>query len=566
MIRFLSIKHLAVIDALELELEPGLTVLTGETGAGKSIVVEALGLLLGDRSTSDLVRTGERNAVVQGIFELPDGRETIVRRKISAQGRSRAFIDDTLATSAALKTLGVQLVDLHGQHEHQLLLDPTTHLDVLDAYAKLDAVRQRVAITYTRLRTVEAELDRSAGDELRQAEHLETLRFQLSAIDAVAPQAGEDEQLAVVRERLANAETVRRACAEGYHALYEGDAAILPELAAVWKRVEHLAALDPRFAPHLESRQAITAQLEELAFALRDYGNTVDATPERLEQVEERLAALERVKRTYGPGSLSDVLAKRAALAAEIERLETASTRTTELRQTVEEARREYLATASDISRRRQRVAPTLTAKLETLLAELAMEQTRCEIRFDDRDTGSARWSDRGVDVAALYLSPNPGEDLRPLARIASGGELSRVMLALKTLASPDAPGKTLVFDEVDVGIGGRVATVVGKRLRELGDRFQVLCVTHLPQIAAYGTTHYQICKSVRQRRTTARAARLSGDERVAEIARMLTGDEEAGGARRGAQELLLLGRRNESEQNTNLESRGARAKRRARG
>ena len=553
MIRFLSIKHLAVIDTLDMELEPGFTVLTGETGAGKSILVEALGLLLGGRASSDLVRTDEAAAHVQAIFEQPDGRETIVRREISTHGRSRAFIDDALATSGALRALGASLVDIHGQHDHQMLLDPTTHLDLLDEYADLMTARRGVATAFGQLRSVRAAMENCRLDERERADRIDRLRFQLGEIEAVAPTNDEDEELDALRRRLSNAERLSVLCSESLAALYERDHAVLSELAEIWKHVEELAELDSAFAPYMESRDAIKSQLEELAFELRGYGSAIEASPARLQQTEDRLAALERLKKKYGQGSLSGVMSAQTEMLGQLQDLETASTRAGELEQTLNQAQQDYLTKARALSTQRRKQALALTSALEGSLGELAMEQTRCELRFQDEPSTEKRWTERGTDVAELYLSPNPGEELRPLARIASGGELSRLMLALKTLASLDAPGKTLIFDEVDVGIGGRVADVVGQRLRRLGGRYQVVCVTHLPQIAAYATAHYRISKTVQRHRTVTTAVRLAAEARIDEIARMMTGTENSERARSSAHELLMRAGRSEGEQNTKL-------------
>jgi len=540
MLRFLSISNLAVIDRLELEFASGLNVLTGETGAGKSILVGAVGLLVGGRASAELVRSGSEAATVQAIFEKPDGTELIVRREVSAQGRSRAFVDEALVTSAALRDAAGDLVDLHGQHEHQVLLDPSTHLDLLDEFAGLTSKRVAVAEAFRRWQQINEERRRLAASEQQKASRAEFLAFQVSEIDRVRPKAGEDEELAATRNVLANADRLQRLCADAYTALYEGDEAALPALGTVWKKVGELATLDPTFAPYLEARDVVKSQLEDLAFFLRSYSSDIDASPARLQDIEDRLAALERLKKKHGP-ALTDVLTKAADIRRELHDLEHATERAAELDAALAAAREQYLAVASDLSRRRRQGAKEFSRSLERSLADLAMQKTRCEVRFIDAPDGgdTARWSERGVDEAEFYLSPNPGEDLKPLARIASGGELSRIMLALKTLATTDAPGKTLIFDEVDAGIGGAVADVVGARLQRLGERFQVLCITHLPQIAAYGSTHFQIEKSVRSGRTTTGVTRVDGGERVAEIARMIGGSEVSATVLAGAREML---------------------------
>jgi DNA repair protein RecN (Recombination protein N) len=538
MLRFLRIRNLAVIEAVEVEFESGFNVLTGETGAGKSILVEAVGLLLGARASSDLVRTGEAQAAIEAIFEDAAGRELIVRREISSQGRSRSFINGALATAAALRDLSARLVELHGQHEHQALLDPLTHLPLLDEYADLGDLAGKVAASWNTVRTLREQLERSRMDAREKAARLDLIAFQLGEIEKASPKAGEDDELAATRQVLASAERVQRLCEESYATLYESDDAVLAGLGGVWKRVGELATIDPQFAVYADARDAIKSQLEDLAFFLRSYADGIDASPGRLQQVEDRLALLERLKRKYGP-SLQEVIDKGELLARERELLTGVGERAEDLVKELDTATSAFLTVGRDLSQRRRAGAVQFARDLEGLLGELAMARTRFEVRFNDRELAPEAWSDRGVDQAEFFVSPNPGEDLRPLARIVSGGELSRVMLALKTLAAEDAPGKTLIFDEVDAGIGGRVAEVVGARLRALGARFQVLCITHLPQIAARGATQFRIEKSVRGDRTVTSVERLDAEGRVDEVARMIGGTAITEPVRASARELL---------------------------
>ena len=537
MLRFLSIRNLAVIDHLELEFEPGLNVLTGETGAGKSILVGAVGLLVGARASADLVRTGEDSAAIEAIFEKPDGQEVILRREISAQGRSRAFVDGALATSVALRDLSGVLVDLHGQHEHQVLLDPATHIDILDTFAELTPERASVAEAFATWRDVHAERERLLANVRENATRTEFLTFQLTEIEKVAPSPGEDDELAATRQVLANADRLQRLCADAYDALYEGEQSALPALAIVWKRLADLATIDGRFAPHLEARDVVKSQLEDLAFFLRSYSAGIDASPERLQEIEDRLALIERLKKKHGP-SLDDVIATAASLRQDLNDLAQGAERTAEIDAALAAARASFLARSEALSKKRTAAATALSSALERSLADLAMARTRCEVRFV-RASSEAQWSALGIDQAELFISPNPGEEVRPLARIVSGGELSRIMLALKTLASTDAPGKTLIFDEVDAGIGGAVADVVGGRLQRLADGFQVLCITHLPQIAAHGATHFHISKSVRQGRTLTSVTRLGATEREEEVARMIAGNVVTPAVRASAAEML---------------------------
>jgi DNA repair protein RecN (Recombination protein N) len=523
MLRFLSIRHLAVIDHLEVEFVPGLTVLTGETGAGKSMLVEAIDLLLGGRASADLVRTGETTATVQAIFERPDGREVIVRRELSSQGRSRAFIDDTLATTAALRELGASLVDLHGQHEHQTLLNPQEHAGLVDEYAGHPGLTADVARLFAEWKACAAALERTQLSDREKAARIEWITFQLTEFDRVAPLAGEDEQLVNERQLLSNADRLERLSTEAYAALYDGETSALTSLATVWKRVADLAAIDSRFQPYAEQRDEVKARLEDLAFMLRSYSNELDASPERLQQVEDRLAALERLKKKHGP-TLDDVLAAQQGHRDELAALQANEERAVSLAQQAEAAGRVFCDKAKELSASRRAAAGRLGGALEKSLAQLAMPQARVEVRVHSRPDAQEAWNAHGIDEVEFFISPNPGEDVRPLARIASGGELSRVMLALKTLAAPDEAGRTLIFDEVDAGIGGAAADAVGARLQTLGERFQVLCITHLPPIAARGSSHLHIAKEVRGGRTVTVVTRLDGEAREKEIARMIAG------------------------------------------
>jgi len=547
MLRFLAIRHLAVIDQLEVEFEPGLNVLTGETGAGKSVLVEAIDLLVGGRASADLVRTGEELATIQAIFERQDSRDVIVRREVSAQGRSRAFIDDTLATTTALRELGTSLLDLHGQHEHQTLLDPTAHVDLLDTFAAHANDVSHVAARYDEWRAAAAARDRTRLDEREKRARIEMASFQLQEIDRVAPVADEDDQLAAERTVLGNADRLNRLSNEAYSALYEGESAALATLGVVWKRVADLAALDGRFQPYLNDRDDLKARLDDLAIALRDYSTHLDAAPERLETVESRLASIERLKRKHGP-TLADVLARQAALREELSALESSDARAAELDAREQHTREAFLSAARALSASRKTAALKLARALEAAMAELAMPKSRVDIRMVSDETNDQTWSSRGIDVVEFYVSPNPGEELRPLARVASGGELSRIMLALRTLALPDEPGRTLIFDEVDAGIGGAAADAVGARLQALGEHAQVLCITHLPQIAARADTHYAITKTVTRGRTLTGLSRLDPTGREGEIARMIAGAEVTARVLASARDLLVGRRRDETK------------------
>jgi DNA repair protein RecN (Recombination protein N) len=379
---------------------------------------------------------------------------------------------------------------------------------------------------------------------------LELATFQLAELDKAAPRAGEDEELEGLKKVLASAERVERLCEESYGLLYEQDGAVLASLGSVWRRVGELAALDPGFQPYLDAKDGIKSQLDDLALHLRRYADNIEASPARLQQVEDRLALLERLKRKHGP-TLSDVLTRRDVLRSEVDELEQGSDRLAAQEEAQRQAAASYLRLASSLSDSRRKAARQFSRAMEKLLADLAMEQTRFEVRFTDRLL-EPEWTADGIEAGEFFLSPNPGEEVRPLARIVSGGELSRVMLALKTLTatrrfgftdessrSPSAAAPGLIFDEVDAGIGGRVADVVGARLRTLGSAFHVLCITHLPQIAAYADSHYLIEKRVEQGRTVTSVQKLDRQGRVAELTRMLGGATMTPQLRASAEEML---------------------------
>jgi DNA repair protein RecN (Recombination protein N) len=557
MLRYLSIQHLAVIERLEIEFDAGFTVLTGETGAGKSILVEAVGLLLGARASSDLVRTGEQLATIQAIFDTGVD-EVIVRREITAQGRSRAFVNGALATAGALRDLASRLLGMHGQHEHQGLLVAESHLDLLDGFAGLDADRETIAALHHRVTALRAERDTLRLDERQKLARLDLLTFQRDEIDKASPRAGEDAALEAERQVLANAEKLQRLSAEAYELLYERDEAVLGALTAVWKRVAELAAVDTRAQSYLDTRTTVSSHLEDLAFFLRDYAEHIDASPGRLQDVEDRLATLDRLKRKYGPG-IEEVLAHAVRCEDELAALQSSDERAAEVSALLSAAEAQYQRAAELLSKTRQAAATTFASRLVGALGELAMGRTRFDVRFERLDPES--WGSRGLDQVEFFVSPNPGEDLRPLTRIVSGGELSRLMLAIKTLTSRTGKGATLIFDEVDAGIGGHTADVVGRRLQGLAADAQVLCITHLPQIAAAADHHYRITKHVRAHRTVTDVERLDADGRVQEVARMIAGQTVSDGVLASAGEMLKERRRAKGESKPKGESESRKAK-----
>jgi DNA repair protein RecN (Recombination protein N) len=556
MLKYLKINNIAIVTQVEVELSAGLTLFTGETGAGKSIVVDALGLVLGARASADLVRTGEETGVVEALWHsepgaafaaqhgLPvEGDEIVVRREVATSGRGRATVNGALVPVTLLRELGQRLAAIHGQHEPQGLLDPTTHLDVLDEQAGLSGLREQVAAAYGPLRTAEDALQALLSDRRELERRREMLAFQAAEIEKAALLPGEDEELRREKLRQANAGRLLTLASEAYEAVYEEEDAALARLRAAYKRVEELAALDPAFGPYAEAWPALKAQIEDLAFTLRDYRDTIQSTPGRLDEIESRLALIERLKKKYG-ASVDEVLAYGADCRLRADELGDPEERERALREALASARRTYVAVAARLSKERREAASTFEKRIQAELKLLAMEKTRFQVRFTpevpDADGASPQgWTERGLEQAEFLLSPNPGEELRPLARIASGGELSRILLGLKSVASLDATGMTLVFDEVDAGIGGRVADVVGRKLKGIAARHQVLCVTHLPQVASQADHHFAVEKRVERGRTLTEVRALSAAERVEEVARMLGGETVSDAARRHARDLV---------------------------
>jgi DNA repair protein RecN (Recombination protein N) len=557
MLKLLKIKNIALIHAVELELGPGLTLLTGETGAGKSILIDALGLLLGGRASADLIRTGEDSAVVEALVEssyarealerhgLPaDDDEIVVRREIHASGKGRATVNGALVPVGVLRELAPFLAHIHGQHEPQGLLDPQTHLDLVDRHAGLEAEAAAMAEPYRRLREVEGALEALRRDRREDERRRETLEYQAVEIDKAGLQSGEEDALRQEKRLHANAGRLAELSGEAHGALYEDEAAVLTRLGHVYRKIEDLARIDPRFSPYLEGRAAVRAQLDDLALFLRDYRESLQVTPGRLDEIENRLVLVDRLKRKYG-ATVEDVLAFGERCRSELRDLASPEERERGLVQERETLAARYVAAAIQLSRKRRTAARDLEKKVQAELALLAMERTRFQVAFAPDSSGedTSSWTERGLETAEFLLSPNPGEDLRPLARIASGGELSRILLALKSVASLDARGRTLVFDEVDAGIGGRVADVVGRKLREMSQRHQVLCVTHLPQIASMADRHLVVRKQVERGRTTTQVGVLDASERVEEVARMLGGETVTDAARRHAREMVKQAR-----------------------
>jgi DNA repair protein RecN (Recombination protein N) len=557
MLRVLRITNVAVVPALEIEFGEGLNLLTGETGAGKSILVDALGLVLGGRALADVIRTGETHATVEAAVSSPGlieacearalpyevGEDVILRREITAAGKSRATVNGTLVPVAVLRDLAPFVASIQGQHESQGLLDPDAQLRLVDTFASALEIREEVARLFREMRGVEGRLAEIRRDRRELERRREMLDFQVHEIDGAALRAGEDEALRREKTLLVNAGHLADLTTGAYGELYEDEQAILGRLDQVYKKVAEIAAIDTKFQPLAESRDGIRAQLEDLAYALRDCRDEIHASPGRLDEIESRLSLIERLKRKYG-ATVDEILA--FAERCRAERAGLAAPEETEQR--LEDERKQlaaaYLLRARELSQQRHRAAEEISRGVRRELTTLAMGKTRFDVRFDpaspapEDTTGS--WSEAGLERLELLLSPNPGEEMRPLARIASGGELSRILLALRTLLDGgERSSRALVFDEVDAGIGGGVAEVVGRKLRGLAARQQVICITHLPQIAAFADHHFRVRKDVRSGRTVTSVDRLDLPGRVEEMARMLGGEAVSGTARDHAREML---------------------------
>jgi DNA repair protein RecN (Recombination protein N) len=557
----LRLENYAVIDSLAVEFAPGLNLLTGETGAGKSILVDALALLLGEKASSDLVRAGAEKAVLRAVFELEAGAEgavariledngldaaedgVILRREIAGTGKGRVYVNNQAATVSVLRQLAPFLASIHAQNESILAFGSGARLELLDAFAHTDLSQVEPAF----------HLSSSLGEriaDLRRDEQtrlglLDAWRFQTTEIDRANPRPGEDEHLEREKGILANAEKIFHAASSAFDLLYEGGASSCASMRAAEKHLEELGRYEPKFREAQSALEAARISVEDVGATLRDYAGGVEASPERLMEVEERLAVLDRLKRKYGT-TLAAVVEFGNELKRKLSELENQDEALRQLGQELQHAQQQYLLAARKVSDNRKEAARKLEKLVEAEINDLAMRAS-----FQIEVSGGAEegnWTAAGFDQVIYSITSNPGEPLRRLEHIASGGELSRVMLALK--ASVEAgvhPGRktsgratrTLVFDEIDTGIGGRAAEAVGRKLKSLARSNQVLCVTHLPQIATFAEHHYLISKGDSGGRTRTAIRRIEGKERTEEIARMLSGAELTDTSRKHAQQML---------------------------
>jgi len=550
MLQFLNISNIALIDRMQVEFDSGLNLLTGETGSGKSIIVDALGVLIGGRFTSELLKSGTDRGSIEGLFVVTSNpeleqilenagleptNELIIRRELSSTGRNKIFINNQLATQSLLRDLRPFLVDIHGQGDQQTLFNPETHLEILDAFAGNGSLRADVAEAYQSWIALQRELDLLRHDEAKKFQLVDTLKFQIGELERAELSLGEDEQLEEERRRLSNVEKLTLLCQTNYTRIYEDDDAALTRVQQTLKDVEELAEYESGFRDYLEGLESARAVLEDLSFSLRDFADRLEFSPARLAQIEDRLAELSRLKRKYG-GSIAAALDHLARSEDRLRQIETSEEREQELNTRLTAARERYLERAGKLHRERVKAAKKFEQAVEKGIAEVALNDARFQVQVSDKPESPGQ---KGIDHTEFYFSANVGEEVKPLARVASGGEASRLMLVLKTVANGSQFPRTIVFDEIDTGIGGRVSEAVGIKLKKLSQTNQVLCVTHQPQIARFADSHLVVQKEALKGRTQVSIGRLDGAGRVEELARMLTGAEITDSARRHAKELL---------------------------
>jgi DNA repair protein RecN (Recombination protein N) len=555
----LRLENYAVVDNLAVEFAPGLNLLTGETGAGKSILIDALALLLGEKASSDVIRSGADKATISAVFEAEGGAEKtvaqilenngidqedesiILRREIAAGGKGRVFVNNQPATVAVLRQLAPYLATIHAQNESLLSFDASTRLRLLDAFVNIQI--EATAEAFSRWKSIQDRMDELQRDEQDRLRLLDLWTFQAREIEDAKLQPGDDERLETEKRVLANAEKIHSAAMNAFDLLYEGNASTSASLRTAQKHIEELARYEPKFQETMATLETARISVEDVGASLRDYAGGIEASPERLADVEDRLAAMDRLKRKYGP-TLEDVIRHGAEVSRKLSEMENKDEVLRQLRAELAQAAEAYLVTARTISKKRYEAARKLEKLVEAEINDLAMKSSfRIEVSGTDEE---ANWTAAGFDQVLYMIATNPGEPLRQMEHIASGGELSRVMLALKASVEAASSKKrssgaqrTLVFDEIDTGIGGRAAEAVGKKLKSLSRSNQVLCVTHLPQIATFADHHYLIEKKASGGRTRTSVHLITGEERTEEVARMLSGAKLTETSRKHAEQML---------------------------
>ncbi len=557
MLHELVVENYAVVDRLRVHFHTGLNLLTGETGSGKSIVVDALGLLLGGRASADMIRSGSERARVSGVFdageraskvlaaagfETEDG-ELLIEREILSNGKSRVFVNSRPSTVAVLKDLSPHLGDIHGQHDQQLLFEPAAQLAMLDAFGHTRELRGKVRELFGAWKRVTAEIAQLEGSEQEKARLLDLWQFQRREIDSASLKPGEDVELEAERRVQQNAGKLLETAGAAYEALYEAPESAWTTARAVAKKLDELARIDFAMEPVRQALEPALIAMQDVSYSLRDYLGHMEANPARLEEIENRLAALDKLKRKYG-ATVDEILVFLADVTRKLSDVETAGERLGELKREQTRTASEYEKAAGELTARRKTAAEQLGRRVEQELKPLAMDRTVFRVAVEP----AAEWIETGADRVLFLVSANVGEEPKPMERIASGGELSRIALALKTcLVGPAgrsaAQPRTLVFDEIDTGIGGRAAEGVARRLKGLAVENQVICVTHLPQIACFADHHYVVGKFERDGRTIAEISELDAKASTEEIGRMLSGEQLTPEALRNAEELVRAAR-----------------------
>jgi DNA repair protein RecN (Recombination protein N) len=564
MLKELNIKNIAIIDQLRVEFAPGLNVFTGETGAGKSIVVDALNLALGERASAELIRTGSQEAVVEAAFELngrvsaeitgllseqgielDPGEDLIIRRVLSSSGKNKVYINGSLANLTTLAAVGANLADIHGQHEHQSLLSLDRQMDMLDSFGDHGALVDEVTTVYRQLLDIRKDLATLQEGERDRAQREDLLRYQTLEIEAAQLTPGEEDELVTAQKVLANAEKLAAVSAMVDEALYSSDASVLATLKKAISGLKDLAGIDSSLAGALELCESGRAQIEEAAREIASYHTRVESDPQRLEQIGDRLDLIQKLKKKYG-NTIDEVIDFGVQASAALVIMEQSTEEIERLKSAIQAVKFGLTDKANQLTKKRRAAARELEKKVETELSHLGMKKTTFTVKITQEPGGDTldglKLGPRGANRVEFLISPNPGEEPKPLAKIASGGELSRIMLALKTILVEGDSIPTLVFDEVDAGIGGAVAEEVGKKLKRVASKRQVFCITHLPQIASMAGSHYGVAKSVKKDRTSTEVRLLEKQERVDEIARMLGGKTITEATIKHAEEMIERG------------------------
>jgi len=529
MLKELRIKNLAIIDDLKIRFETGLNVLTGETGAGKSIIVDALGLALGERAQTGMIKSGKDEASVEAFFEVsghPMLREMgiisedgiVIRRNISSSGKSRAYINDSLVNIQSLSAIGKTLVDMHGQHEHQSLLSTDNQRTLLDFYGKLHDKRAEVEAVFHEVQSLKKELGKLKENVKERMQRIDLLSFQINEIDSASLKKGEKEALEEERVILSNLNKLNELVETAYTMLYASEGACTEKLSSVISKLREMAAIDPSINETLGLLESAKPLLEDSAVSLRGFKEKYDLDPKRLESIEERLETIKKLEKKYGDGADS-IIRYRDEAEKELSTLKHSDEKIDMLECRLREKEEELMNAAAHLSEKRKQTAKDISKAVEKILKELAFEKAGFRV-----DVRPSPLSSTGIDVIEFLFSANPGEPLKPLAKVASGGELSRIMLALKNILADVDSIPVLIFDEVDAGIGGKTAESVSIKLKRLSKAHQVICTTHLPQIASAADFHIMTEKSQTKDSTSVKIKELTPDERIAEIARMLSG------------------------------------------